>query len=78
MKKKTAGKTISFHGQWQSKPEFREMIYLFKKNEAAVLRVQLAIDITLSQQNLVDKLLKIYKIVMSFVGLDKNQLKLAT
>ena len=29
MKKKTAGKKISFHGQWQSKPESEEMIYLF-------------------------------------------------
>ena len=29
MKKKTVGKTISFHGQWQSKPESEEMIYLF-------------------------------------------------
>ena len=37
MKKKTTGKTISFHSQWQSKPEFGEMIYLFiLKNEAGL------------------------------------------
>ena len=56
-----------------------DFIYLFIfKNEVAVLRVQLVTYITLSQQNLSSKLLKIYKNVMSFVGLNKNQLKLAT
>jgi len=29
MKKKSAGKTISFCGQWQTKPESGERIYLF-------------------------------------------------
>ena len=62
MKNKSAGKTISFYGQWQNKPESGERIYLFIfKNKATVLRVQLAIDITLSQQNLGVKLLKMYK-----------------
>ena len=64
----------------QSKLESRaeDFIYLFIfKNEVAVLRVQLVTYITLSQQNLGSKLLKIYKKVMSFVGLNKNQLKLA-
>ena len=40
--------------------------------EVPILRVQLATDTTLSQQNLGGKLLKIYKKVMSFVGLDRN------
>ena len=54
-------------------------IYLFIfKNEAVVLRVQLATNTTLSEQNLSDKLLKICKKVMSFVSLDKNKLKLST
>ena len=57
----------------------RRFIYLFIfKNEAVVLRVQLATNTTLSEQNLSDKLLKICKKVMSFVSLDKNKLKLST
>ena len=57
----------------------RRFIYLFIfKNEAVVLRVQLATNTTFSEQNLSDKLLMICKKVMSFVSLDKNKLKLAT
>ena len=81
MKKKIIEKTL-FCCQWQSKLESRAkilFIYLFIfKNKVAVLRVQLITYITLSQQNLGSKLLKIYKKVMSFVGLNKNQLRLAT
>ena len=43
MKNKSAGKTISFYGQWQNKPESGERIYLFIfKDEATFLREQLA------------------------------------
>ena len=70
IKKKSVRKTTLLCGQRQSKSEFYLFIF---KNKAVVLRVQLATYITLSQQNLDSKLLKIYKTVMSFVGLVKKQ-----
>ena len=82
MKKKSAKKKKKFicvANDKVSQSTKRRFIYLFIfKNEAVVLRVQLATNTTFSEQNLSDKLLMICKKVMSFVSLDKNKLKLAT
>ena len=63
------GKTIPFHGQWQSKLELeRRFIYLFFFLKQNINFKSRATDTILSQHiNLGDKLLKIYKKAMSFV-----------